>query len=288
MEVSDLRSIGVLLAAGGVCSDVYNKLRSNPGIDPVAICVTRACESDAMTSETLPFFPLTCPYDIAAYLQRHGINEVVHAGDLGVLRDAPAQFKADGSEYSPDPDMMLMLGKGSTIYAQLKVLEFRLRDAQIIPVHVQDLIEEFVVGSGWIGGAPFDARQKQVADQICTQVRELHSAGQLENSSRTTLVFDDLELRIEMPENTQLAVEFAGSTPRVSKGCVRTLVKLSTDREAVTLAAPTFCNEDMLHCANHGIDLVILDCDHLVFAERESCLATAAKHGISVIGMSFS
>lgn len=283
-----IRPVGALLAAGGVCTDVFFQLRRDPRIDPVAICITRACEADAVSTEKLPFIPLTCPDDIAAYLQGHGINEVLLAGDLGVLREAPSQFKFGGSDYTPDAEMAALLDKKSTIYAQLKVMEEKLRQAEIKPLHVKDFIADLGIEPGWIGGKPICAMRQKAIDKIQGHLRELRLSGNLEKSSRTTLVFDDLRLLASNVENTQLTVELAGSTPAIGKESVRTIVKMSTDHDGVTLAAPTFCNEDIMHCGSHGIDLVILDSEYTIFAEREASLASAERFGISVLGMSFS
>lgn len=278
----------MLLAAGGVCSSVFAELMRNPNIDPVPICVTQGCESDAGTSEILRFIPLTCPNEIAAYMQNHGVSEVVLAGDVGVLRDAPDQFVQNGSGFDPDPEMLELLDSNSPIYSQLKVLEFRLKTAGITTLHLHDVTQDFNVGTQWIGGAPLCKARRQITVKIDQTVREMRLSGTIENSSRATLVFEDEKLLFSWPENTHRVVEYAGSTPRSKKGSIRSLVKLSTDVNPVTLAAPTLCHEDISHCIEHGIDLVILDSDHIVFAEKKSALAAALDRGITVFGMSFS
>ncbi len=282
------RPIGALLAAGGVCSSVFAELKRNPDIDPVPICITQGCESDARTAETLKYIPLTCPKDIAAYMHKHGVNEVVLAGDVGVLRDAPEQFIQAGHEFVPDPEMVDLIRGKAPIYTQLKILESKLKSDGIKSLHLNEVTSDFNADREWIGGAKLCDTRLQTIDMLKQIISEMRLSKAIENSTRTTLIFEDENLLFSWAENTYRAVEYAGSTQRNKRDSIISLVKLSTDAAPATLAAPTVCLEDITHCKEHGIDLIILDSDNIVFAEKQTALKTAADHGITVFGMSFS
>ena len=252
------------------------------------MCVDLATSNEPLfgAADGVLRMPLPCLDQIIRHFHDHDVTKVVHVGDLGIIRDHPDQYTAFPDNFDGDKDMIRLIQKTAEIEDCLAHVEKRFAKAEIAPVHLSQVTQDFKVRNDWVvrpeNGLAAQSLKLR-ADNLRRRVGEMTQNGHVRPYARTSLVFDDASVIAQSPQSTHGALRMAENELKLGK--VRTFVKLATTPADVTLAAPIFGAAQLEECIDAKVDLVVLDSSCGVLGELDAVCKQCKEHGIFILGM---
>lgn len=275
--------IGLLMANGGFGLEVRKRLQAKFGDNLVVVSVMHQQTEidDRIASPEIPFYR---PSDLIGHLKDRDVRQVVYAGQIGIIRED--MVDPAGIE---DPIMRNEFEKwgAASVEALLVRLVEILENAEFETVHLSQMTDAYVLDNE----IPASSGSGMNTDQVSAVIAKIRSdLGQVFASgqyqlTRGTFIYENGVRQEIYEERTNEALRHINGRKK-PVGAQRTLVKLSNPGNRSTFTAPVIGYEDLEACAEHKVDLVLVDAGVGLVHVTDALLDICTKRHITIAKIS--